>query len=181
MVAAAQTARQQFHMNVSCPHCATVFRVDPAKVPAEGVRARCAICRGVFRVEAPAQEPAAVIELPVAQPVSQPAEQRAVPPAAAQEPERPAAPRPAGFAFGATDPAAKARRLARALVSDMVTYHPERREQALSNGTLKREFKEEIRKSWEEYVEQVGTETALGTPFFRDALNEILARGQPLF
>src|SRR6478672_11612242 len=37
-------------MNVSCPNCATVYRVDPAKVPAGGVRARCNVCAAVFAV-----------------------------------------------------------------------------------------------------------------------------------
>jgi capsid protein len=83
--------------------------------------------------------------------------------------------------FGANDPAAKARRLARALVSDIVTYFPERRDQALQQGTLKREFMEEIKKSWEEYVAQVGAETARSTPYFREALNDILAKGQQVF
>ncbi|PYP73093.1 MAG: hypothetical protein DMD41_06940, partial [Gemmatimonadetes bacterium] len=31
-------------MNVTCPTCETVYRVDPARVPAGGVRARCAVC-----------------------------------------------------------------------------------------------------------------------------------------
>jgi hypothetical protein len=83
--------------------------------------------------------------------------------------------------FGVSDPQAKARRLARALVSDIITYHPERRDTSLAQGTLKQEFREEIRKSWEEYIGQVGTEMAHGTPHFRDALNEILARGQKIF
>ena len=39
----------------------------------------------------------------------------------------------------------------------------------------------EIQKSWDEYVEQVGDEIANGTPFFTEALNEILARGQDIF
>lgn len=110
------------------------------------------------------------------------------PPAAPPEvPGKPSAPaaaggeRPAASPFGSSDPLAKARRLARALVSDMVTYHPERRENALAAGTLKHEFREEIKKSWEEYVEQVGRETAMKTPYFREALNEILARGQTVF
>ncbi|MSR02063.1 MAG: hypothetical protein EXR94_04890 [Gemmatimonadetes bacterium] len=30
-------------MNVTCTACQTVFRVDPAKVPAAGVRARCSV------------------------------------------------------------------------------------------------------------------------------------------
>ncbi|HEU0076434.1 MAG TPA: hypothetical protein VFQ76_02220, partial [Longimicrobiaceae bacterium] len=101
---------------------------------------------------------------------------------AAPAPPAPAAPRPGGASpFGASDPASKARRLARALVSDLVTYPPDRREAALRDGTLKREFKEEIKKSWEEYVQQVGQEAAQGTTFFRDALNDILARGQKVF
>ena len=37
-------------MNVTCPNCATVYRVDPAKVPEAGVRARCAVCSAVFAV-----------------------------------------------------------------------------------------------------------------------------------
>src|SRR5262249_51306124 len=37
-------------MNVSCPNCATVYRVDPTKVPDGGVRARCSVCSAVFAV-----------------------------------------------------------------------------------------------------------------------------------
>ena len=79
------------------------------------------------------------------------------------------------------DPDARARRIARALVSDIVVYHKERCERSLQQGTLRTEFKEEILKSWEEYVQQVGLEMARSTPYFRDALNEILAKGQKVF
>ena len=79
------------------------------------------------------------------------------------------------------DPNTRAQRLARALVSDIVAYNKDKRDQALTRGALKNEFREEIRKSWEEYVAQVGLDLAKGTPFFRDALNEILAKGQRLF
>ncbi|HVH10702.1 MAG TPA: zinc-ribbon domain-containing protein, partial [Gemmatimonadales bacterium] len=41
-------------MNVTCPSCQTVYRVDPAKVPPGGVRARCAVCSNVFPVNASA-------------------------------------------------------------------------------------------------------------------------------
>ena len=37
-------------MNVSCPECRSVFRVDPAKIPASGVRARCSVCGGVITI-----------------------------------------------------------------------------------------------------------------------------------
>ncbi|HLA89492.1 MAG TPA: zinc-ribbon domain-containing protein, partial [Gemmatimonadaceae bacterium] len=40
-------------MNVTCPDCRSVFRVDPAKVPLGGVRARCSVCGGVIPVPAP--------------------------------------------------------------------------------------------------------------------------------
>lgn len=75
----------------------------------------------------------------------------------------------------------KARRLARALVSDLVVYHPAKRRDGLRDGSLKLLFEEEIKKSWEEYVDQVGVELANETPFFTEALNEILADGRPMF
>lgn len=86
-----------------------------------------------------------------------------------------------GFTFGQRDPKDKARRLARVLVSDMIMYNPQRHEQALANGTLKEDFEEEIEKSWKEYVEQVGEEMAEGNDFWREALNDVLAKGQQMF
>jgi hypothetical protein len=83
--------------------------------------------------------------------------------------------------FLAQDPMAKARRLARALVSDIVVYNPAKRRDGLRDGSLKALFEEEIRKSWEEYVDQVGRDLADSTTFFTDALNEILADGQRVF
>jgi capsid protein len=87
----------------------------------------------------------------------------------------------AGAKGVASDPDERARRIARALISDIVVYHKDRCERSLRDGTLRTEFKEEILKSWDEYVEQVGLEVARGTSHFRDALNEILARGQKVF
>jgi hypothetical protein len=79
------------------------------------------------------------------------------------------------------DPNTRAQRLARALVSDIVAYNKGKLDQALAAGTMKTEFREEIRKSWEEYVAQVGLDLAKTTPYFREALNQILAKGQPIF
>ena len=244
-------------MNATCTQCQTVFRVDPAKVPVDGVRARCSVCSGVFwvrrvpelatallepRIGPPATAPAPPAA-PPAQPVVRappaPAAPPAVPPPSV--PRAPAIPRPAvvppaapgspapsyrpasppspAFAarpatpapampaapalstaavpapapvpaarpkrptnpFLSQDPEARARRLARALVSDIVVYHPAKRRDGLRDGSLKLLFEEEIRKSWEEYVEQVGKQLAEATTFFTDALNEILADGQPVF
>ena len=83
--------------------------------------------------------------------------------------------------FLANDPNAKARRLARALVSDLVTYFPQRRDEGLRDGTLRELFRDEIKKSQEEYVEQVGRDFAETTTHFQDALNDILAGGQRIF
>jgi len=94
---------------------------------------------------------------------------------AAEVPARPVNP------FLSRDPRQKARRLARALISDMIVYQPEKRQRALDEGNLPEAFEEEIRKSWEEYVDQVGEEIANSTSHFNDALNDILAGGRPVF
>ena len=83
--------------------------------------------------------------------------------------------------FLANDPNAKAKRLARALVSDIVAYFPQKREEGARDGTLKQLFREEIKKSYEEYVEQIGREFAETTTHFQDALNDVLAGGKKLF
>ncbi|MEP6590755.1 MAG: zinc-ribbon domain-containing protein [Gemmatimonadota bacterium] len=212
-------------MNVACPQCATVFRVDPAKVPERGVRARCSVCGGLIAVRrpelampsAPRHAPPEIAPAPPApDPVASmpPAAPVVPPPAAAPEVEEPpipplappavpfatlpqdsalppAPPQVAPLASPASnrfsnpflqqDPSTRARRLARALVSDLVVYHPEKRQRGLAEGNLKELFAEEIRKSWEEYTEQVGDDVASTTPYFTEALNEILAEGRALF
>ena len=279
-------------MNVTCPNCATIYRVDPAKVPEGGVRARCSVCSAVFAVKregeqevpspprpaakeagptspasspqpvadaprppappsvtprpaAPAaagpagfpprpagpQKPAAGIASSAAAPASGAAPGRPIPappatraapssPPASAAPPPPSAPRPAPIPaqtappaapkpatpppalspaspprpsspaqagarpqnpFLSQDPALKAKRLARALISDMVVYHPGKRQEGLRDGNLKELFEEEIKKSWEEYAEQVGREIADSTGYFREALNEILAGGRQIF
>ena len=45
-----QGERDGGQVNVSCPECRSVFRVDPAKVPSTAVRARCSVCGGVITV-----------------------------------------------------------------------------------------------------------------------------------
>jgi predicted Zn finger-like uncharacterized protein len=277
-------------MNVTCPNCATIYRIDPAKVPEAGVRARCAVCNAVFAVrreaegartveppkveppraqpvkaEAPRPEPprpkpaapeppspqpvravqppseaprpSAAPAVPAAPPQEVPSSRPAAPsrpanpftrptaspssvPAASSAPAAPAAPAalarptvppaaqapapptprspnpssaqpaprptpPAGARpanpFLSQDPTLKARRLARALISDMVVYHPGKRQEGLRDGNLKELFEEEIKKSWEESAEQVGRDVAESTTYFREALNEILAGGRQIF
>ena len=303
-------------MNVACAQCTSVFRVDPAKVPPGGVRARCSVCSGIINVPEPSFEepvvttpssgwpggqdsswgriptpeggwtppPPAVPPAPPAPPTAlappdqhtaqpgtgwpspagsipaawgdwpgpdagAPQEQPANPwgdyganplvpemfsapvqppppapeaarppehtppapepaaepwqsdaaeeyreeppeaqesaPAAEQPAEQPAAtPSPGGShinPFLRRDPHERARRLARALASDIVTYYPEKHAEGMRDGTLRELFREEIKKSYDDYVAHVGAELARSTNYFQDALNEVLAGGKRLF
>ncbi len=67
------------------------------------------------------------------------------------------------------------------MISDLISYFPQKKEEGLRNGTLRDLFKEEIKKSYEEFVEQIGREFAESTTHFTDALNDILASGQKIF
>jgi predicted Zn finger-like uncharacterized protein len=138
--------------------------------------------------ESSVAEPAAAEEVSLAEPEGEEATMAFAQP----ELERPAAEEPAeeaptapasGFTFGKRDPKDKAKQLARVLVSDMVMYNPDRHEKALASGTLKDDFEDEIDKSWKEYIEQVGPEMAEGDgqEFWREALNDVLAKGESLF
>ena len=282
-------------MNVSCPDCRSIFRVDPAKVPPSGVRARCSVCGGVISIPAPtgkstpasgspragtsgsesasqarsrstpqAQDgwdpppfgataprtaaappgqrsaapaprasdvPAAPSPRPEAighaaaaatatppsptsglpeftpppavppftPPASQPFTAPTAPPFVPSGP-RPATPprtqAPPPFTSPSTgdggarrplnpflskDPNQRAKRLARALVSDIITYHPAKHAEGLRDGTLKQLFREEIKKSFEEYIAQVGQQLAENTTYFQEALNEVLGGGKKIF
>jgi predicted Zn finger-like uncharacterized protein len=287
-------------MNVSCPDCRSIFRVDPARVPPSGVRARCSVCSGVISIPAPTGQttPPSGSGRPATQPPESGSQDRprpapaaqggwdppplgstalrapAAPPAQRQAPpppplpraaELPAAPQPrpesierasvtatatppspssglpeftprspappvappaspvasgpsapplvpssgstrpptptrppakppgaspaAGDGgprrplnpFLSKDPNQRAKRLARALVSDIITYHPAKHAEGLRDGTLKQLFREEIKKSFEEYIAQVGQQLAESTTYFQEALNEVLAAGKKIF
>ena len=86
---------------------------------------------------------------------------------------------PAEEAGSATDQ--KAKRLARALVSDILVYNRDKRDKALAEGALVQALGQEIKKSWELYKERVTPEVASDTNYFKEALNDILADGQKIF
>ena len=160
-------------------------RVPPAMNPAAASRtAAPAAVRAATPAAARAATPARPLAPPIAaafppRPTSAPLQRKVNEP-----PPRPASPTPSRLPinpFLANDPNAKARRLSRALISDLVTYFPQRRDEGLREGTLRELFREEIKKSYEEYVGQVGREFAESTSHFQEALNEILAGGQKIF
>ena len=95
-------------------------------------------------------------------------------------PGRPAV-RPPINPFLASDPNVKAKRLARALVSDIIVYFPDKHREGIRSGTLRELFREEIKKSYEEYVDQMGRDFAESTTHFQDALNDVLAQGSKVF
>jgi predicted Zn finger-like uncharacterized protein len=83
--------------------------------------------------------------------------------------------------FGHRDPHERARHLARVLVSDIIAYYPVKYRESFDRGTLQEDFRSEVERSWKEYVDQVGLETAEGTSFFKDALNQVLGKGRHIF
>ena len=123
-----------------------------------------------------------------AQPVAEPVAEPAAPPAVEQTPDPAPKPskstksaKPAKSKRGGRSKEDRAKRLARVLVSDILCYNQDRRDQALEDGTLMTVLGEEIKKSWELYKEKVGPDLANSTNYFKEALNEILADGQEVF
>jgi predicted Zn finger-like uncharacterized protein len=193
-------------IRVRCPRCEAVFALDGTQAAAQVAPAEPGLViersgGGLFSTP---PSPAAAVEtprpalrpVPRPQPVPTPAPAAAASAgafatarattASAAAVAEPAAPAADSEAPG--DPGGrprrdrdKARRLARALVSDILVYNRESRDRALTEGNLIQALGPEIKKSWELYKERVTPEVANSTSHFRDALNEILAEGQKVF
>jgi len=138
----------------------------------------------------------AVAEAPQAEPMPPPPspfqEAPAPAPPAPPAPAAPAQPRPvspyspsAGIPEGLPEAERlkheRARRFARVLASDIAIYNKEKRDRGVKDGNLVAVLGYEIKKSWEVYKERVTPELANSTPYFRDALNEMLAEGKKVF
>jgi predicted Zn finger-like uncharacterized protein len=102
-------------------------------------------------------------------------------PSIANAPAALATPVPEGLAPEEKARHEKARRLARVLASDIAIYNKEKKDRGLSEGNLVAVLGYEIKKSWEIYKERVGADFANSTPYFRDALNDLLAEGKKIF
>ncbi len=169
-------------MIIQCQSCAAKYFLPEEKVPDQALKVRCPQCRGVFMLE-PRPEPVSAGVAAPSKKKSQPAAAPAAPEMETPAPAaRPAAAKPSSRpSRGGRSPEDRAKRLARVLVSDILYYNRERRDEALEDGTLMTVLGEEIKKSWELYKEKVGPEAAQSTNYFKEALNEILADGQEVF
>jgi predicted Zn finger-like uncharacterized protein len=75
----------------------------------------------------------------------------------------------------------EAKRLARSLVKDILLYHGDKVEIGLRQGNLAQLIGDEIRKSWKFYKDSFPLEKTGGVNFFKNALNEIIGKGKPIF
>ena len=175
-------------MIIQCQGCAAKYFLPEDKVPENPIKVRCPKCKAVFTL-VPKAEPVAANNVPgepsAPQAAVPPLEPVSHSPAAPEVAEVPQAPAPdakpaakKGRGRGKED---RAKRLARVLVSDILCYNQDKRDQAIKDGNLMTVLGEEIKKSWELYKEQVGPEVASSTNYFKEALNEILADGQEVF
>lgn len=162
-------------MIIQCESCVSKYFLPESKIPPTPLKVSCPKCQAVFRLMPTAEKffaskPETVV----------PSDVNAT--GRAPEPVQEAA-KPAGRSkrSGGHGPDARARRLARVLVSDILCYNKEKRDQALIDDELMSVLGDEIKKSWELYKEKVGPELANSTDYFKEALNEILADGQKVF
>jgi len=75
----------------------------------------------------------------------------------------------------------RARRLAKALASDLVLYNQEKVEQGLRDGTLVQLLGAEIKRSWEYYCQQIPKHIVENSDYFREQLNKIVGKGKEIF
>lgn len=163
-------------MIIQCEGCEAKYFLPESKVPPKPRKVRCPQCKAVFTL------------VPQPQNVVAASKERVVPsPAMSASQTDAATPEPSAQHAKGSKPSkadrgdARAQRLARVLVSDILCYNQEKRDQALIDGNLMAVLGDEIKKSWELYKEKVGPEIAKSTNYFKEALNEILADGQKVF
>jgi predicted Zn finger-like uncharacterized protein len=195
-------------MIVQCPQCEKKYRVGDSEVPISGAAVRCPKCTNIFtiyREVSPIELVPLEAEAEVAKETFAPPEPPvqdepyvAPEPPAKEEPPSPGIPEMEATVTPSTvapppeleKPSTEAvedekyqdaRQLARALVKDIVLYHKDRVEEGLQKGTLVQLVGDEIRKSWSFYREQIPPDVLKDSDYFKEALNEILAKGKQVF
>ncbi|MEO0184949.1 MAG: zinc-ribbon domain-containing protein [candidate division WOR-3 bacterium] len=146
--------------------------------------------------------PAKKVEVPVAEKISEPIPPEPVVSPPAPEPEIPepptaekaVAPEPGveTVAKPVTPPPVemseedkkwheRARRLAKALASDLVLYNQAKVEQGLRDGTLIQLLGAEIKRSWEYYCQQIPKHIIENSDYFKEQLNKVVGKGKEIF
>lgn len=141
-------------LKVRCPRCKAVFPVRPAAP--ESVRAS-------FR-QSPGVGAAPAVKTPDPEPEGAPFEDS--PPRKRKTPP-------------ITDPRL-ARRLARAMVSEIVLNRQADKKEALGDGTLLSRFGPAILSAYREYAKRVSPRFPGSQRIFREAVNEILGDSRPV-
>lgn len=135
---------------VACPDCEAKYEINSPRSVAGEVNVRCPRCRSVFPVRG--GEPA---------PATTGRRMAAVGPARKQ----------------VTDPAL-ARRLARAMISEMVLNRRRERDEALHSGAVLSRFGPAIAGAYDLYSGKVSPHLGEAPDIFREAVNEILGEGR---
>ncbi len=194
-------------MIVECSNCHAKYNIDENKIPAAGVKVRCQKCQHIIFIkkEEPVSLPVEPDEKPVQPepaPPSQPempSEQAPVPEVPAEVPGPPAQtppqePEPLVETIPEPEPGLapemseddkkwneRARRLAKALASDLVLYNQDKVEEGLIKGTIAQLLGAEIRRSWEYYIQQIPKHIVENTDYFKEQLNKIVGKGKEIF
>ncbi len=193
-------------MIVECSHCHTKYNIDEKKIPEGGVRVRCKKCGDVMYIKKSAppvteKKDPGMIAGGVASTSAPQTEAAAPPPPALEKPPSFVLPKTAESERRAVEESmerkvriseehmseedkkwhARARRLAKALASDLVLYNKARVEQGLREGNIAQILGPEIRRSWEYYCQQIPKHIVENTDYFKEQLNTIVGRGKKIF
>lgn len=176
-------------MIVECLSCHTKYNVDPAKIPPGGVRVRCHKCQNVIVIQKEVPTPTPVPPKPEVPETLKP-QKPEIPAPPEVSPPQPEAPKPSPPTPKPSPPPMseedkkwheRAKRLAKALASDLVLYNQNKVEQGLREGTLVQLLGSEIRRSWEYYSQQIPRHIVEGTDYFKEQLNKIVGKGKEIF
>jgi predicted Zn finger-like uncharacterized protein len=195
-------------MVVECSNCHSRYNVNEDKIPAGGVKVKCPKCQNIILIKKETAPPPPKVEPPPPPKVEPPPPQEAMvppkrpveepvpPPPKVESPEpvveQKPSPQPEVIPKPAPQPQVemseedkkwheRARRLAKALASDLVLYNQEKVEQGLRDGTLAQLLGAEIRRSWEYYCQQIPKHIVESTDYFREQLNKIVGKGKEIF
>ncbi len=158
-------------MIVRCPDCRSKYEIAADRMPEDVTKLRCPRCKAVFPVSWAADGSAVTAAAGEASASGANGIGPAPAPFPAADPPPPR-PRPR-----ITDPGL-ARRMARAMISEMVLNRRGERDEALREGRVLSRFGTAIAGAFSLYRAKVSEELESGPVYFREAVNEILGEGK---